>query len=102
MFQKIYTIFRRRKYKMLYVEKRDGQKVEFNKEKVINAINAAFIEVDGMLYETDTAEDIADEIEKKIGNFYDRNLNATSIEDMMEKIAKLYSVEEIQDLDTEN
>ena len=40
--------------------KRDGTKVPFDKEKIIKAINNAFLEVDGQLYETDTAEDIAD------------------------------------------
>lgn len=33
-----------------------------DKERIINAINKAFIEVDGALYEDDTANDIADEI----------------------------------------
>ena len=42
--------------------KRDGSKVPFNEQKIINAINGAFIEVDGRLYETDTAEDIAHDI----------------------------------------
>jgi transcriptional regulator NrdR family protein len=31
----------------MMVIKRDGTKVPFNKEKIINAINKAFIEVDG-------------------------------------------------------
>ena len=48
---------------MKYIEKRDGTLVPFNKEKIIRAINAAFIEVDGCLYETDTATDIANYIE---------------------------------------
>ena len=42
--------------------KRNGSKVPFNQQKIINAINAAFMEVDGKIYETDTAEDIAHEI----------------------------------------
>jgi transcriptional regulator NrdR family protein len=42
--------------------KRDGRKVPFDKNKIINAINRAFLEVDGQIYETDTAEDIAFEI----------------------------------------
>ena len=46
----------------MYVIKRDGTHVPFDSEKIINAINGAFLEVDGILYETDTAEDIADEI----------------------------------------
>lgn len=37
--------------------------VDFDKNKIINAINNAFLEVDGILYETDTAQDIADDIE---------------------------------------
>lgn len=48
---------------MINVEKRDKSLVAFDKQKIIDAINAAFIEVDGKLYEEDTAKDIADEIE---------------------------------------
>ena len=62
-----------------YIEKRDGTVVPFNKEKIIRAINAAFIEVDGCLYETDTAEDIANYIEKIVSG------------------PKIYTVEMIQD-----
>jgi ribonucleoside-triphosphate reductase len=47
---------------MLNIIKRDGTLVPFDKQKVIDAINKAFIEVDGELYENDTASDIADEI----------------------------------------
>jgi ribonucleoside-triphosphate reductase len=48
---------------MIYVQKREDEKIAFfNIQKIINAINAAFLEVDGQLYETDTAEDIAQEI----------------------------------------
>lgn len=43
--------------------KRDGTYVDFDKTKIINAINKAFIEVDGQLYEDDTARDIANDIE---------------------------------------
>ena len=42
--------------------KRDGKQVSFDEWKIISAINKAFLEVDGRLYETDTAEDIAHEI----------------------------------------
>ena len=48
----------------MQIQKRDGQLVEFDKSKIENAINNAFLEVDNILYETDTAHDIADEIEK--------------------------------------
>ena len=53
---------------MILITKRDGTQVPFDKQKIINAINAAFIEVDGKLYEDDTAKDIAVEIEQKCNN----------------------------------
>ena len=46
----------------LYIVKRNGSKEPFNKQKIINAINKAMIEVDGDLYETDTANSIAQDI----------------------------------------
>lgn len=48
------------------VIKRDGSEVAFDASKIINAINKAFIEVDGQVYENDTATDIALEIGKII------------------------------------
>ena len=48
------------------VIKRDGSEVAFDASKIVNAINKAFIEVDGELYENDTATDIALEIGKII------------------------------------
>ena len=64
------------------VIKRDGTIVPFDIEKIIVAINKAFVEVDGALYEEDTANDIAYEIGCKVANMTD-----------------CISVEEIQDLD---
>ena len=46
----------------MYVIKRNGERVPFDKQKIINAINKAMIEVDGDLYEIETAESIADDI----------------------------------------
>lgn len=43
----------------MYVIKRDGTRVLFDPNKIIKAINKAMISVDGALYETDTAEEIA-------------------------------------------
>lgn len=71
----------------MFVMKRDGAKVPFEKNKIINAINGAFIEVDGQLYETDTAKDIADDIEVYINQYYSKQLSG-----------KIFSVEDIQDL----
>ena len=65
----------------LNVIKRDGSIVAFDKNKIVEAVNKAFTEVDGQLYETDTAQEIADEIED------------TAIEN-----GKSLTVEEIQDL----
>ena len=50
----------------MIVIKRDGTKVPFDKQKIINAINKALIEVDGCLYETETAEEIAEVIEAHV------------------------------------
>lgn len=61
--------------------KRDGSIVNFDKEKIINAINKAFLEVDGELYETETSETIAKEIEEKIKD----NSTVEEIQDMVEE-----------------
>lgn len=62
------------------VVKRDGSKVLFDPSKIIRAINKAFVEVDGQIYENDTATDIALEIAQKV-----------------DKSPTLISVEQIQD-----
>ena len=50
----------------MQIEKRDGTLVPYDNNKIILAIEKAMNEVDGMIYEHDTAKDIAYEIEKKI------------------------------------
>lgn len=50
----------------MIVIKRDGTPVPFDKQKIVNAINKALIEVDGCLYETETAEEIADNVEAHV------------------------------------
>ena len=70
------------------ITKRNGEIVNFDKEKIITAINKAFLEVDGQLYETDTAIDIANEIEAKINSS-----QWITVSDVVE----LASVEDIQD-----
>lgn len=50
----------------MQIEKRDGTLVPYDNNKIILAIEKAMNEVDGMIYEHDTAKDIACEIEKKI------------------------------------
>lgn len=71
------------------VIKRNGTVVPFDKNKIITAINKALIEVDGQLYETDTAKDIADDIEEVL--FYTKGFNDITFEDA-------WTVEDIQDL----
>ena len=70
---------------MYQVKKRDGSIVDFDRTKVINAVNAAFLDVDGLLYETDTAEDIAEEI----GSLVAKNENDVSVEIIQNKIEEL-------------
>jgi ribonucleoside-triphosphate reductase len=66
----------------MFVIKRDGTFVPFDKEKIIIAINKAFLEVDQQLYETDTAKDIAEEIELIVEQ---KNLTVEEIQDLVEE-----------------
>jgi ribonucleoside-triphosphate reductase len=68
---------------MLYIVKRDGSSVPFDKKKIVDAINKAFIEVDGTLYEDDTANDIADEIKYAIKTS-STNVTVETIQDWVE------------------
>ena len=70
----------------MLIVKRDGTQVQFDRDKIINAINKAFIEVDGKLYETDTAYDIAVEIEQTARQLAkeDRLLSVEAIQDLVE------------------
>ena len=74
--------------------KRDGTIVPFNKNKVIKAINAAFIEVDGQLYENETATDIAEEINNYIAN----SDETVTVEDIQDKIEDLLMYSERRDV----
>lgn len=63
----------------MYVLKRDGTRVLFDINKIVNAINKAMISVDGVLYETDTAESIAEQISK-----INEDLSVEKIQDLVE------------------
>ena len=63
------------------VIKRDNSKVDFDAKKIVNAINKAFVEVDGQLYENDTATDIAIEISKK---YTDTDVDVETIQNDVE------------------
>ena len=69
---------------MIYITKRNGYSAPFDKDRIIIAINKAFIDVDGTLYETDTANDIADEIYKR-ASLMNETLTVEDIQDMVEE-----------------
>ena len=83
---------------MIFIQKRDGSYVPFNKQKIIDAINRAFLEVDKKIYEEDTAKDIADEIYNKAKKCYEKALNEVKPSQDISLSNKLFSVENIQDL----
>ena len=63
--------------------------IEGNKEKIINAVNKAFLEVDGQLYETDTAEDIAKVIEDLLYFEDEQNNEPLSVETIQDAVEEL-------------
>ena len=80
---------------MYQIVKRDGTFVPFDKDKIIRAINGAMLEVDGQIYEYDTAKDIANDIEKDLIERYNSPLKNSS--DLF-TITAYVSVENIQDM----
>ena len=70
---------------MIYIHKRDGNIVPFDKEKIIKAINGAFLEVDGQIYEYDTAKDIAYDIEKELTDKCYAATHVETIQNMVEE-----------------
>ena len=79
------------------VMKRNGNIVPFQEQKVVEAINRAFLDVDGQLYETDTAEDIAAEIKELVYHRFD-GIIPENEKQYLRKINNVVTVEEIQDL----
>ena len=67
---------------MQYIKKRDGRVVEFNKNKIVNAILKAFQQIDGDIsnYALDKANNIANFIE----NETDQVLTVEEIQDLVE------------------
>ena len=66
---------------MITVVKRNGAQVPFDRNKIITAISKAFIEVDGKIYEMDTINDIARDVENDF-----KNRDAISIEEIQDKV----------------
>lgn len=71
---------------MLQIQKRNGTLVPFDRQKIINAVNKALIEVDGQLYEDDTAKDIAKEIEDAMYDLDEEKVTAVSVEDIQDMV----------------
>jgi len=63
--------------------KRDGRIVDFDINKIINAIEKAFIEIDG--YVDDTSREICEKIAKDIENLDRERFQVEDIQDMVEK-----------------
>lgn len=68
----------------MFITKRDGRKMPFDKTKIINAISAAFKEIDGEIseYALIKANNIADYIEEEAES---RELSIEEIQDLVEK-----------------
>ena len=77
---------------MYLILKRDGTIVPFEKDNIIRAINGAMKEVDGQIYEYDTARDIACDIENDIVQIYEERSASKILSRGM------VTVEEIQDM----
>ena len=60
--------------------KRNGDIIDFNKYKIIEALEKAFLEVDGQIYEYDTIYDIANDIERIVPD----NSPIEKIQDLVE------------------
>ena len=68
---------------LMKVIKRDGRVVEFNVQKILNAMKKAFIEIDG--YFDETSEKICENIAQSITNLDKPQMNVEEIQDLIEK-----------------
>ena len=66
------------------IVKRDGTRVEFSQQKIINAINKAFEEVDGQVYSEEIAQDIAEEIYEEYTHYLS-DWDIEKIQDLVEQ-----------------
>ena len=70
---------------MEYIIKRDGSICPFNEDKIIDAIDKAFLDVDDKLYENDTAIDIAKDIHIRIKTYPDGSIGVEDIQVWVEE-----------------
>ena len=66
----------------MFIKKRNGNIVAFDKEKIIHAVNAAFLEVDGEVKDSIIAEDIATIIEYEA---VFKDLTVEDVQDLVEE-----------------
>lgn len=67
------------------IKKRNGDIVEFDKNKIIIAVDSAFLEVDKYIYEEETVHDIADDIEAYYLNHPEKEATVEDVQDMIEQ-----------------
>lgn len=68
----------------MQITKRNGNKEEFQRQKIINAINKAFIEIDGKECEDEISEEIASKIELRANLEKYLCINVETIQDWVE------------------
>ena len=78
--------------------KRDGSIVEFDRNKIVQAINKAFIEVDGKIYEDDTSNSIADDIQRRVEFFTKNSTKKVSVEDIQNMVEEYLMESERKDV----
>ena len=66
----------------MFIKKRNGNIVAFDREKIIHAVNAAFLEVDGEVKDSLIAEDIATVIEYEAAF---KDLTVEDVQDLVEE-----------------
>ena len=70
----------------MFVIKRNGEKVPFDKQKIVSAINGALIEVDTFLKDDELAITIAETIHREL---YGNNLEEIEVENIQELLEQL-------------
>ena len=83
---------------MNYIIKRNKDIVPFDRDKIVQAINKAFIEVDGQVYEDDTANSIADDIQRRVEFFTKNSTKKISVEDIQDMVEEYLMESERKDV----
>lgn len=70
---------------MFYIIKRDGTAVLFDINKIKKALQKSFLAVDKVIYETDTIDSIANEIQERVNSFPDGSVGVEDIQNWVEE-----------------